>query len=209
METFRNTLGRLLVPIGRLLAASGIHPHLFSMSGIAFGGASAWAFMAGRLWLGVVFFILSGLADAVDGIVARLRGLQSPFGSFMDNFCSAYTDWAVFAGLILANLCSPLWGLLALVGTYTRLLTFRLEGLVPAEEGQALRSRFPHALAGKGDRIVLVGLGVLFGGMNTAMVVIALATNIIAVYRTWHLWKAGTDSTRVPQVASLARGSLS
>lgn len=207
METFRNEMGRLLIPAGRLLAACGIHPHLLSLSGIAFGVLSAMAFLTGHLWLGVVWFILSGLADAVDGIVARDRGMQSPFGSFMDNFCSAYTDSAVFAGLILAKLCSPFWGLLALLGTFARLLTFRLDGLVPADEGLALKSRFPHALAGKGDRILLVGLGVLFGGVNTAMIVIALSTNAIAVYRAWHLSKAARDSTRAPQAPTLVRGS--
>jgi phosphatidylinositol phosphate synthase len=194
METFRETLGKLMIPIAWVLTALGIHPHVLSMSGIVFGGLSGYCFVSGRIALAVAFFILSGLSDVFDGMVARKRGLESAFGSFLDNFCSAYTDSAAFAGVILAHLCNPFWGLAALLGTYARLLTFRLEGLVPREEGQALRSRFPHALAGKGDRIFLLSLGVVLGQVNAAMAIIAVSTNVIAVFRACHLWAAAPES---------------
>ena len=189
METFRDTLGKLMVPAGRFLAAVGIHPHVLSISGIVFGVLSGYLFITGHLAWAVASFVLSGLSDVVDGIVAREKGIQSPFGSFFDNFCSAYTDSAAFAGLILGGLCTPFWGLAALLGTFARLLTWRLDGLVSRDEGQALRSRFPHALAGKGDRIVLVGLGVVVGRTDLAMAIIALSTNAIAIYRCYHLWR--------------------
>lgn len=204
METFRDALGQLMVPTGRFLAAVGIHPHVLSISGIGFGVLSGYLFITGHLGWAVTCFVLSGLSDVVDGIVARTRGITSPFGSFFDNFCSAYTDSAAFAGLILAGLCTPLWGLGALLGTFARLLTWRLEGLVSRDEGQALRSRFPHALAGKGDRIVLVGLGVVFGRVDLAMAIIAISTNAIAFYRCYHLWRLASvpESTRSVGAAS-------
>ena len=192
METFREALDKLLIPVGRYLASLGVNPHWVSISGILFGCLAAWCFMTGQFLLANTLFILSGLADAVDGIVARTQGLQSAFGSFFDNFCSLYTDSAVFAGLILANLCSPFWGLMALVGTLARLLTFRLEGLVPKEEAYALRSRFPFALAGKGDRIVLVAIGTALGRIDAAMIVIAVASNLVAIHRSYHLYSRGT-----------------
>lgn len=196
METFRQALAKLLIPVGRSLASLGIHPHVVSISGIIFGCLSAWCFMAGYYFLANIAFILSGLSDAVDGIVARTRGLQSPFGSFFDNFCSLYTDSAVFAGLILANLCNSWWGLAALIGTLARLLTFRLEGLVPKEEAEALRSRFPYALAGKGDRILLVALGAALGRIDVAVILIAISTNLVAIHRSYYLYSWGTNKLR-------------
>ncbi len=188
METFREILARLVMPLGRVLAAGSISPHLLSFSGIVFGGFSAWFFLHDQWILAVGFFGLSGLSDVVDGMVARARGLQSPFGSFFDNFCSAYTDSAVFGGLIGGGLCDPWWGVAALVGTLTRLLTFRLDGLVPRDEAEALRSRFPSALFGKGDRIIIVALGAACGRIDAAVVVIALGTHLIAAYRCYHLY---------------------
>jgi hypothetical protein len=198
METFRETLARLAIPLGRILAAAHISPHVLSFSGIVFGSISSWFFVHQQWALAIGFFGLSGLSDVVDGMVARSRNLQSAFGSFFDNFCSAYTDSAVFAGLIGAGLCDPWWGVAALVGTLTRLLTFRLDGLVPKDEAEALRSRFPSALFGKGDRIVLVALGAAFGRIDAAVVVIAIGTHMIAAYRCYHLyrWEQQTAGSR-------------
>jgi phosphatidylglycerophosphate synthase len=86
----------------------------------------------------VAFFILSGFPDVFDGMVARNRKMESSFGSFFDNFCSAYSDSPVFAALIGAGLCNPWWGLETLIGNLTRLLGFRMDGLVPPQEAKAL-----------------------------------------------------------------------
>ncbi len=191
MDVLRNVLSKFALPIGRVLAAAGVPPNLLSFSGIVFGAISAYFFVSQHWALAVAFFALSGFSDTVDGMVARARGLESSFGSFFDNFCSAYADSAVFIGLIGARLCDPWWGVAALVGTLTRLLTFRLQGLVPADEAEALRSRFPSALFGKGDRIVLVALGVLLGRINEAVAAIAIGANLIAAHRCYHLYAWG------------------
>lgn len=188
METYRESLSRLAIPLARILERSGVSPHLLSFSGIVFGSIAAYLFVTGSWLPAVLCFGLSGLSDVVDGMVARARGVASAFGSFFDNFCSAYTDSAVFAGLIAAGLCDPWWGVAALVGTLTRLLTFRLDGLVSKDEAQALRSRFPSALFGKGDRIVLVGAGAAFGAIPAAIVAIAIGTHAVALYRCYHLY---------------------
>jgi hypothetical protein len=189
METFREALSRLVLPLGRFLAATGVSPHLLSFSGIVFGSLAAWSFVS-QWWLAAVgLFALSGISDVVDGMVARAHGLQSSFGSFFDNFCSAYSDSAVLAGLIAGGMCVPWWGVAALAGTLTRLLTFRLDGLVPLKEAQALRSRFPSALFGKGDRIVLVAAGTASGRIDAAVVAIAIGTHLIAVHRCYYLYR--------------------
>lgn len=188
METFRDALSRLANPLARLLIATRVSPNLLSFSGILFGSMAAYFFVMHRWTLAVGLFALSGLSDVVDGMVARARGLQSPFGSFFDNFCSVYTDSAVFAGLIAAGLCDPWWGVAALTGTLARLLTFRLDGLVPGDEAYALRTRFPGALFGKGDRIVLVAIGTALGAIDLAVALIALGTHAVAIYRCRHLY---------------------
>jgi phosphatidylglycerophosphate synthase len=188
METYRDALNKLMIPVGHALAVLGIHPHLLSMSGILFGSLSAYFFLTHKLVLAIFFFAISGLSDSVDGIVARENGITSQFGGFMDNFCSLYTDSAALVGLMAAGLCNPWWGFAALVGTMARLLTFRLEGLVAKDEAQALRSRFPYALAGKGDRILMVAVGAALGRIPEAMVFMAISTNLVAILRSYHLY---------------------
>jgi len=196
METFRESLVRLFIPVGQFLAALRIHPHLISLSGPVFGFTSAYFFVSRQWTLAVVLFILSGFSDVFDGMVARNRGMQSSFGSFFDNFCSAYSDSPVFAALIAANLCSPWWGLAALIGTLTRLLGFRMDGLVPPEEAKALRSRFPYALAGKGDRITLIAIGTAVGHINEAVMIIAVVSNLVAALRCYRFYAWGKAAAR-------------
>jgi archaetidylinositol phosphate synthase len=204
IDVYREPLARVVAPLGRLVVATAAPPHAVSMSGVIFGCMSAYFFFTGQWALGVVFFAMEGLADAVDGMVARARNLQSPFGSFFDNFCSAYADSAVFAGLIAAGLCNPWWGIGALVGTLTRLLTWRLDGLVPNDEAEALRTRFPTALLGKGDRIVVVAIGAALGRIDLAIVVIALGTNLVAIHRCYHLYTLERAGRRAQPAKLLA-----
>jgi CDP-diacylglycerol--glycerol-3-phosphate 3-phosphatidyltransferase len=189
METFREQLQRLVIPVGKLLAKLKIHPNLISISGILFGIISAYFFISHDFLLAVIFFIISGMSDVFDGMVARMRGIESSFGGFFDNFCSAYTDSAVFLGLIIGNLCDPVWGFAALVGMMTRLLTFRLIDAAFPREGKILRTRFPYVLAGKGDRIVLIAIGATWGLIQEAVIVIAIVANLTAILRAHYVYR--------------------
>jgi len=184
METFRELFTRLVFPLGRLLAVLRISPNAVSLSGIVFGIVSAYCYVSHQFFWAVCFFVASGLSDLVDGTVAKLRGIGSSFGAYFDNFCGGYTDGAVFCGLIGAGLCSPGWGALAIVGTLMRMLTFRLPAIIAPKEGEAPYTRFPYALGGKADRIIIIGLGTMLGRIPAAVIVVAVLTNGIAVART-------------------------
>jgi phosphatidylglycerophosphate synthase len=57
-----------------------------------------------RLFLVAVFVIaIGGLADAFDGIVARVQKKQSRFGDFLDHFCDRVSDLLLAAGWLLGN----------------------------------------------------------------------------------------------------------
>ena len=189
METFRKILLGLLKPVAQLLVTLRIHPHFLSMSGILLGILSGYCFVLQEFPLAIVLFILSALADAVDGSVARMRGIASPFGAFFDNFCSAYTDTAVFGGLIIGNLCGPGWGVAAIAGTIGRLLTYRLPAVVAPDTGEAPSDRFPYALGGKGDRIFIIALGAILGRIPEAVIAVAILTNFVAILRAGYCYR--------------------
>ena len=58
METFREQLQRLVIPVGKLLAKLKIHPNLISISGILFGIISAYFFISHDFLPAVIFFII-------------------------------------------------------------------------------------------------------------------------------------------------------
>jgi archaetidylinositol phosphate synthase len=61
--------------------------------------------------------LISGLLDAVDGVLARSTGKVSAFGGFLDSISDRYSDAVVLSALILGGLCQPAWGLAAIVGS--------------------------------------------------------------------------------------------
>ena len=186
METLREILVKLLFPLGRVLAALKIPPNAISISGIVFGVASGYLFSVHLIGWAVAFFIMNALADGVDGVVARLREKASPFGAFFDNFCGGYGDVAVFYGLIVGGFCHPAWGVAALAGTLMRMVTFRLPAIMTDVVGDPPLTRFPYALAGKGDRVIIVSIAAVLGYLGEGIILVAILTNAVAVLRTAH-----------------------
>jgi phosphatidylinositol phosphate synthase len=85
-------------PVFAAPIALGISPLVFNILGVAFGVAAGWALAVGRLPLAGLFVLLSGLADVIDGQVARGRNLASAAGAFLDSTLDRYSEAAVFLG---------------------------------------------------------------------------------------------------------------
>lgn len=51
-------------------------------------------------WSALVFFLLAGLSDIIDGYLARKSGLSSQFGAFFDLFADRFLTLIVGIGLI-------------------------------------------------------------------------------------------------------------
>ncbi len=93
----------------------GLTPNKVSIIGfiIAFAAAVAYGFAFTYLWLllaATVLLLASGFCDTMDGIIARTFGQVTVFGGFFDSVLDRYADVAVYAAIIVAGLCNPVWG---------------------------------------------------------------------------------------------------
>ena len=96
----------LIRPLERSLVASGISPDVLNVLGAVCGLAAGAAYVGGASALAGWFILLGGLADIMDGRVARARGLASPYGEFLDSMLDRFAE--VFAFVGLAFYLSPL-----------------------------------------------------------------------------------------------------
>lgn len=69
--------------LGGALAATGVSANAVTLIGFAIGIAAAMAIAAGWLATGLALILVSRLADALDGVVARLSG-KTDFGGYLD-----------------------------------------------------------------------------------------------------------------------------
>lgn len=104
------------------LASMGFTPNSLTLMGLASSLAAAWCYlnwMINDLMLpaAAALILLSGLLDAVDGVLARITGKASILGGYLDSVSDRYSDATVLSAIALSGLCHPAWGLAAVVGS--------------------------------------------------------------------------------------------
>jgi CDP-diacylglycerol--glycerol-3-phosphate 3-phosphatidyltransferase len=95
-------------PVVRLAVRLGLSPTALNILGALFGAASGTAFAFGRPVLGGWLIFLGGIADILDGRVARSLGIGSPRGAFLDSTLDRFAEVGVFAGLAVYFQGQPL-----------------------------------------------------------------------------------------------------
>lgn len=187
-------------PVVRLAVRVGLSPTALNLLGAAFGAAAGTAFALGRPVLGGWLVFLGGIADILDGRVARSLGLASPRGAFLDSTLDRFAEVGVFVGLAVYFHTQPLVSLavaLALGGSLLVSYT-RARG-----ESQGVVCKV--GVLQRAERLLLVGFGGLLDPavadwlgrpqgtlLAAVMALIALGTVGTAAYRT--VWIA----TRLP-----------
>lgn len=111
------------------LASLGLTPNVLTLIGLIVSIAAAVCYVNWRLNLLLLpaagaLILLSGLLDAVDGVLARTVGKVTVFGGFLDSVSDRYSDAVVLSAIVYAGLSNIAWGLVAIVGSlmvsYTR-----------------------------------------------------------------------------------------
>lgn len=115
-----------------------------------------WA--APLLFVGAAFLVFGGgVFDALDGHVARRRGLSSPRGDLLDHVLDRYADVLLLIGIALSGWAQPVIALLALV-------SLLLVSYMGTQAQAVLGKRLYAGLLGRADRVVIVsGAAFLLG----------------------------------------------
>jgi len=120
MADLRRILDAVFTPAAR--AMSGVHPNTLTLvaaltgaaAGVAFacaGGGRGWYAAAGAL------IALSGSADALDGLVARLHGKVSACGDFLDHAGDRFVEVAILVGIAASPGANAVLGLSVVILT--------------------------------------------------------------------------------------------
>ena len=171
----------------------GLTPNKVSIIGflLALSSAAAYAFAPNPLWLlllATVFLLASGFCDTLDGIIARNFQQATMFGGFLDSVLDRYADAAVYAGIIIAGLCNPFWGLAALAGSmlvsYTR-----------ARAEAANIQMESIGLAERAERMLILAAASIIAffwlpALNYGIILLAVLSNLTVIQRALHVYKA-------------------
>ena len=102
LNVLRPAIGRLLTPVGRLLARTPVTPNALTITGTLGVSAGALAlFPTGHLFAGTMVCTGFVLTDMLDGALARVKGTSGSWGAFLDSTLDRVADAAIFGGLVM------------------------------------------------------------------------------------------------------------
>lgn len=90
----------LLNSIGGFLNNLGITPNAMTIFGLIGNTVGAVFLANGQMTIGGFIILAMGPVDALDGTMARLRGMSGQFGAFVDSVTDRYSELIIFGGLL-------------------------------------------------------------------------------------------------------------
>ena len=178
-------------PIARLLTRTRITPNQVSWAAFGIAVLSFVSFILGQNIVGGILVQLSSIIDGVDGSLARLKGMSSAFGGFLDSVLDRYADIVIVLGLTMWSASHEtypgIWlaGFLAITGTicvsYTR-------SRIDAEHRHLFDSGL-KSLASRDIRLFLIMLGAITGQAFICLIIIATLTNAVVFYRLAYMYR--------------------
>lgn len=99
-DTLRITFKGVLDPIGAFMNRLGLMPNTMTLLGLAGNTIGALLIALGYVQIGGLVVLLMGPIDALDGTMARLRGMAGQFGAFVDSVTDRYSELVIFMGLL-------------------------------------------------------------------------------------------------------------
>ena len=126
---------RLCRPVVRWLSHTRVTPNAVTFTGVVVAIFSAIAFARGNYWscvVGALLFFAAGLFDEMDGMLARIKFADSPFGTYLESFADSLSYVLLFGaitiGLYRQYGSRELWvGAALLIGTVLALLVTTLQ----------------------------------------------------------------------------------
>jgi len=168
-----HNIGKKFHPLGFALDRVGLTPNILSALGLPFAAVAALYAYVGDYWWTGAFLALNLLFDILDGITARATGKVTRLGGFVDKVVDRYSWLLLFAGLLLGRRVEGLWAGIAIFGSLIRNYISQKADA----EGAPYSGLFSITI---GVRPILL-IGFLSGMVNEAVILIALANNVLAL----------------------------
>ncbi|MFP5319324.1 MAG: CDP-alcohol phosphatidyltransferase family protein [Acidimicrobiia bacterium] len=197
----RTGVERSLRPVGSGLGKVGIKADHLTALGVVISIGAGLAVAQGWLVVGALLLAASAIPDVLDGAVAKASGTSSPRGAFFDSVSDRISDTFVLGGVA--------WHLASAHGGHAALLPFAVagaSGLVSYERARAESLGFSArgGLMERAERMLLLGLGLLFPILVPALWLMLALTVVTAVHRFVMVWRQASAPQRPPRERPLA-----
>ncbi|HJM28486.1 MAG: CDP-alcohol phosphatidyltransferase family protein [Acidimicrobiales bacterium] len=187
---FRTNVDRVLDPIGAGLCRLGVTANALTATGIIIAAIGAVVIGQGKLFLGFVFLILTGLPDALDGAVAKAAGTSSIRGAFLDSVSDRITDIFLFCGIawyLASNEPGRIMMLPVAVMGAAMLVSYQ------RAKAESLGFDAKGGIMERAERFIVLALGLLISNFLIPVLwVMLILTLVTVVQRFIKVWSQAT-----------------
>jgi len=176
---------RISDPIAKLLARTRITPNQMSWAAFGLAVLSFLSFICNWNIAGGLLAQLSSIIDGVDGSLARLKGMSSAFGGFLDSILDRYADILIMLGLTMWSASNEIYPYIWLAGFLA------VTGTIGVSYSRArISAEFRHyfdrgflSLASRDVRLFIVMIGAIIGQGYFCLIAIAALTHLMIISR--------------------------
>ena len=183
-------------PVERVALAARLSPTAFNLLGVAFGVAAGVAFATGRLVVGGWGVLLGGIADVLDGRIARAVGVAGPRGAFLDSTLDRFAEVGAFVGLAVYYQASTAALAVVAAGLGGSLLVSYARA-----RGESVGVVCKVGVMQRAERLLAVGLGGILDPAVSAAAGWAEGTLLIALLTLVAVGTVGTAAYRTIWIA--------
>ena len=172
-------------PIAGFFNRLGLMPNTMTLLGLAGNVAGAILLAQGNMTWGGILILVMGPVDALDGTMARLRGMAGNFGAFVDSVTDRYSELIIFGGLIYYYAQQN--DLLSSIAVYAAAAGSVLVSYIRSR-GQSLGWDTKVGILTRAERYLVLAPALILGGLNSniplvGIWIIAILANLTALQR--------------------------
>lgn len=181
-DHFRKWFKWFLDPIAAALNRAGVHPNTVSLFGFLGALVGAYLVAVGQIRWGGVVLLLMAPVDAIDGSMARQRGVKSRFGGFVDSVTDRYSELAVYLGFMIyyTGLGDRIMAVVIFLAAAGSLLVSYIRARAEAVDFEAR-----GGLLSRLERYLILCPSMILGIPNIGLWIIAVLANITALQRIY------------------------
>lgn len=179
-DHFRRVFKGTLDPIGRFLNRLGLTPNMMTILGLIGNTIGAVFLAQGQMTIGGIIILMMGPIDALDGTMARLRGMDGQFGAFVDSVSDRYSELVIFGGLLYYYISLGDWvgALLVYLAAAGSVLVSYIRA-----RGQSLGWDTKVGILTRVERYLVLAPTLVINLPLLGIVIIAIFANITAIQR--------------------------
>ena len=186
MKTIIRWALRLLDPLARFVAQTGISPNTITLTGLFVYAVAALLVAKDREVVGGAVLLFGGIINGLDGPLARYTGRVTKFGAFLDSVVDKFSEIILYLSLLYRfSHTGPPYAIYlvylalanSLMVSYTRA---RAEGLGQSCEAGLFISPV---------RLTILIIGLLLDQTLASVWILATLTSVTVFQRILHVWR--------------------